>query len=65
VVSEHLGDHVIVHVQLPGVPTLVTAKVSSGTELIQNGQSVSLVPSQKNILYFDSAGNNLAFSAAA
>jgi multiple sugar transport system ATP-binding protein len=65
VVSEHLGDHVIVHVQLPGVPTLVTAKVSSGTELIQNGQSVSLVPSQKNILYFDSAGNNLALSAAA
>jgi multiple sugar transport system ATP-binding protein len=64
VVTEHLGDHVIVHVQLPGVATLVTAKVGSGTERIQNGQPVFLVPSLKNILYFDTAGNNLMLDAA-
>ncbi|MGB8856393.1 MAG: ABC transporter ATP-binding protein, partial [Burkholderiales bacterium] len=59
VVSEHLGDHVIAHVQLPGVDTLVTAKVGSNTDRLQNGQPVFVVPNLKNILYFDAAGNNI------
>jgi multiple sugar transport system ATP-binding protein len=65
VVTENLGDHVIVHVQLPGNAGLVRAKVSSDTARMQNGQSVFLVPNVKNMLFFDSVGNNLMLDKAA
>jgi multiple sugar transport system ATP-binding protein len=65
VVSENLGDHVIVHVKLPGVATLVTAKIGSGTTRIQTGQPLFLIPAMENILYFDAAGNNIKLDAAA
>jgi multiple sugar transport system ATP-binding protein len=65
IVTENLGDHVIVHVQLPGHATLVRAKVSGDTARLQNGQSVFLAPTIKNMLFFDSDGHNLMLDQAA
>jgi multiple sugar transport system ATP-binding protein len=59
VLTEHLGDQVIVHVEIPGSPKLLTAKLPASTERLVKGQPVRLIPDLGKALYFDSEGKNL------
>jgi multiple sugar transport system ATP-binding protein len=51
--AEHLGDSSIVHLQVDGVPGLLTAKVGTEHDRVDAGQSVGLVPDAAWALAFD------------
>jgi multiple sugar transport system ATP-binding protein len=59
VLTEHLGDQVIAHVELPGSPKLLTAKLPASCGRLLKGQRVYLIPDFHKAHYFDSQGQNL------
>jgi multiple sugar transport system ATP-binding protein len=60
VLTENLGDQVIVHVRMAGSPKLVTARHAAGQFDLRKGQLVRLVPDLRKALYFDKDLQNLA-----
>ncbi len=58
VLAEHLGDASIYHCQVEGLPSLLNAKISGGTNF-QTGDLVGLRVDTTSLLAFDANGNNL------
>jgi multiple sugar transport system ATP-binding protein len=59
VLIENLGDHAIVHVQVPGIEALLTAKCSAADLRIEKGQSICFEPVMDKAMLFDASSVNL------
>ena len=57
--AEHLGDSSIIHLQVDGMPQLLSAKVGADHSQLEAGQTVGLAPEAGWALAFD-AGQRLA-----
>jgi multiple sugar transport system ATP-binding protein len=54
--AEYLGDSTLVHLRVPGVQTLLTARANSGIAALAAGAAVSLVPEVDKAIAFDAQG---------
>jgi multiple sugar transport system ATP-binding protein len=54
--AEHLGDSTLVHLRVPGVPSLLTARAPGGMDALGAGVRVGLVPQPEHAIGFDEQG---------
>ncbi|MFZ5548629.1 MAG: ABC transporter ATP-binding protein [Pseudomonadota bacterium] len=54
--AEHLGDSTLVHLRVPGVPALLTARAGGGMDALVSGARVGLVPQVEQTMAFDEQG---------
>jgi multiple sugar transport system ATP-binding protein len=54
--AEHLGDSTLVHLRVPGVPSLLTARAPGGMDVLAAGARVGLVPQREHAIGFDAQG---------
>jgi len=54
--AEYLGDSTLVHLRVPGVSTLLTARANSGIDALAAGAPVGLLPEADKAIAFDAQG---------
>jgi multiple sugar transport system ATP-binding protein len=54
--AEHLGDSTLVHLRVPGVDALLTARAGSGMDGLASGARVGVVPQAGQAIAFDERG---------
>ncbi len=54
--AEYLGDSTLVHLRVPGVPNLLTARANGGIDTLAAGAPVGLVPEADKAIAFDAQG---------
>ncbi|WP_035057345.1 ABC transporter ATP-binding protein [Andreprevotia chitinilytica] len=60
---EHLGDHILAYIEIPGINEILSVKVAGNVTNLKYGDAIRVVFPEKNCLLFDAEG--LAFKRVA